>query len=301
MQKHAYLIMAHNHFGLLKKLLGLLDDARNDFYIHIDRGARGVDLEDIRSAVRQSPVVFVPRIRVRWGGYSMVRCEVQLLDAAVRHGGYAYYHLLSGVDLPLKTPDEICRFFAQNEGYEFVHIDPNPVKPADRIRYYYPLQDIMGHHRRSLTGFLLSYPQKLLLFSQKLLKVDRLRGKGVQVAKGANWFSITEECARYVVSRKDWIEETFRYSHCADELFLQMLLVDTPFEERLYRPGEKSRFATMRLTDWNRGYPYTWRAGDYGELDASECLFARKFDPALDPVIIDMLCARLRREGKPLC
>ena len=29
-QKHAYLIMAHNNWGILKKLLELLDDSRND-------------------------------------------------------------------------------------------------------------------------------------------------------------------------------------------------------------------------------------------------------------------------------
>ena len=39
MDRHAYLIMAHNHFGFLKELLGCLDDSRNDIYLHIDRKA----------------------------------------------------------------------------------------------------------------------------------------------------------------------------------------------------------------------------------------------------------------------
>lgn len=36
MQKHAYMIIAHNDFDLLETLVRLLDDPRNDLYIHID-------------------------------------------------------------------------------------------------------------------------------------------------------------------------------------------------------------------------------------------------------------------------
>lgn len=36
MKKHAYLIMAHNNWKILEKLLILLDDKRNDIYLHID-------------------------------------------------------------------------------------------------------------------------------------------------------------------------------------------------------------------------------------------------------------------------
>ena len=33
---HAYLIIAHHHFNQLKLLLTLLDDERNDLFVHID-------------------------------------------------------------------------------------------------------------------------------------------------------------------------------------------------------------------------------------------------------------------------
>lgn len=38
MKRHAYLIKAHHQFDLLEKLLWLLDDERNDIYIHIGVG-----------------------------------------------------------------------------------------------------------------------------------------------------------------------------------------------------------------------------------------------------------------------
>ena len=34
--KHAYLIIAHNDFEILKKLVSLLDNEHNDIYIHFD-------------------------------------------------------------------------------------------------------------------------------------------------------------------------------------------------------------------------------------------------------------------------
>ena len=40
MGKHAYLIIAHDKFEQLKRLLLLLDDERNDIYLHIDSKAK---------------------------------------------------------------------------------------------------------------------------------------------------------------------------------------------------------------------------------------------------------------------
>ena len=35
--RHAYLIMAHNEWELLNTLLSLIDDPRNDIFLHIDK------------------------------------------------------------------------------------------------------------------------------------------------------------------------------------------------------------------------------------------------------------------------
>ena len=43
-ERHAYLIMAHNNFYILEKLLILLDDPRNDIYIHIDKKVSKFDI-----------------------------------------------------------------------------------------------------------------------------------------------------------------------------------------------------------------------------------------------------------------
>ena len=53
---------------------------------------------------------------VRWGDISVVDAEFALFDEAYRRGEYSYYHLLSGVDMPLKTQNYIHRFFEKNAG-----------------------------------------------------------------------------------------------------------------------------------------------------------------------------------------
>ena len=48
--KHAYLILAHNEFVILERLIQSIDDERNDIYIHFDG-----KLKIIRSFSRSMP------------------------------------------------------------------------------------------------------------------------------------------------------------------------------------------------------------------------------------------------------
>ena len=42
----------------------------------------------------------------------------------------------------------------------------------------------------------------------------------VTFQKGDQWFSISDEFARYAVSKRNWVESLFASSICADELFM---------------------------------------------------------------------------------
>lgn len=104
MGKHAYLILAHKNFNQLKSLLKLLDHERNDIYVHIDRKAQSFDQQEFNSVCRYSRLLFIgDRHDVNWGGVSVMRAEISLLANATKYGKYDYYHLLSGMDLPIKS------------------------------------------------------------------------------------------------------------------------------------------------------------------------------------------------------
>ena len=243
MNRHAYLIMAHHQFHFLKELIHALDDERNDIYLHIDQKSSHFDFSDLSQAVHKSNLYFTERLNVHWGGYSQIACELTLLRAALP-GHYAYYHLLSGSDFPLKTQEEIHAFFEAHAGWEFLHL--------------------------------------LLSRLQRLFHVDRLKKESIALQKGANWFSITHEFAEYTLSREDWIEKHFRHSVCADELLLQTLALNSPFMEHIFDPfGDEHSLGNLRYVDWKRGgnnSPYTFQKEDAAFLKSLPHLFARKFE-----------------------
>lgn len=68
--KHAYLIMCHNNFKHLSKLLMALDDVRNDIYIHVDKKVVDFPFKDIEKSVKETGVTWVNRVSVGWGGFA---------------------------------------------------------------------------------------------------------------------------------------------------------------------------------------------------------------------------------------
>ena len=106
--KHAYLIMAHNEPEILQLLLSSLDDERNDIYVHIDRKA-SFDASVFRTLKSHFQVLPI-HIDACWGDFSLVEIELALFKEAYSKGSYAYYHLLSGVDLPIKSQDYIHNY-----------------------------------------------------------------------------------------------------------------------------------------------------------------------------------------------
>lgn len=143
--RHAYLIMCHTNFDQLNILLDLLDDKRNDLYLHIDKKSKGYSIDDIKSHAVKSELFFVKPMRVNWGGDSQIKLEIKLLAEATKIP-HEYYHLLSGMDLPLKTQEEIHAFFSGNSGYDYVSLERNNPQNInkscmDRLKYYYLFQN----------------------------------------------------------------------------------------------------------------------------------------------------------------
>ena len=123
--KHAYMIIAHGEPELLQLLLERLDDPRNDIYIHLDQKWTNPP----KLATKQAKLfLLTKRVDVRWADVSMLEAEYALFHAVKDSGqSYAYHHLLSGVDLPIKTQDYIHQFFLENNGKEFVGIHQRPM------------------------------------------------------------------------------------------------------------------------------------------------------------------------------
>ena len=227
---------------------------------------------------------FTKRICVNWGGHSQIRAEWILLQEATKTE-HAYYHLLSGMDLPLQSQDAIHAFFQRHRGKEFISIDQTDKEGtlvADRIAQYHFFQNRIGRNR----GLVIAMAERLeavLLKLQKKLRINRLRSYPGTIYKGANWFSITHSMALYVLAQEKLVKRLFYFSLCADELFLQTIAMESPYACNVTADA-------MRYVDWERGAPYTFRREDYVALWTSGKLFARKFDENVDMTIVERIC-----------
>ncbi len=68
--KHAYCILAHGSPGILKVLIGLLDDPRNDIYLHLDAKVDVGAFRDLRP-VRAGFAFVKERVNANWGGRAL--------------------------------------------------------------------------------------------------------------------------------------------------------------------------------------------------------------------------------------
>lgn len=290
--RQAYLIMAHNNFEQLNTLLMMLDDERNDIFLHVDARAADFDGASARAAVNHARLVFIPRMKPTWGGYSLVACQMNLLKAAISAGDHGYYHLISGADLPIQSNDRIIAFFDAHQGREFIHFtnrqDAGNLddEVRRRISVYHPFQNLVGRWGIRLNGLVES--------GQEACGINRLTGSRFEghLGKGSNWFSITHDFAQYLVGHRGEIESTFSSGFCADELVIQTMVLASPFKDRIYHEDADDDYASiMRHVDWKRGAPYVFRSADFDGLVHSGMMFARKFDARVDNEIILRLAA----------
>ena len=233
MGKHAFLIMAHNEFDILEKIIRLLDDKDNDIYLHVDKKSK-FNFEYFKNISKKSKLFFTKRINVKWGSVSQIKCEYILFKAAYpKH--YDYYHLISGVDMPIVTPKKIHEFFENNSGKEFVSIDNHENiddYSLERIKFYHLFVPWAHSKNRFKRKFFEKFSFRSLNIQRKL-KVNRLVNENKIFRKGANWVSITDSFLEYVLSQEKWVRKVFKFSFCADELFIQTLLYNSEFYKNI--------------------------------------------------------------------
>lgn len=234
--RHAFLLMAHNNYALVGRIMRKLDHPDNAIYIHIDAKSLFTqeDAARMRACCQHSAVYFVePRVRVTWGGYSQIECQLRLLETALREG-YDYYHYLSGVDFPIKSMAYIHDFFSQHAGCEFVHFcdDEFTQNMSGRFAQYHYLQEKAGRDKKKLVYWV---EKASVLLQRKLLRIDRRKKHPeINFKSGSNWCSITHAFSLCLLSKEALIRELFGNGSCCDEHFIQTILYNSPFVENLY-------------------------------------------------------------------
>ena len=276
MKKHAYLIMAHNNFYVLEKLLNLLDDPRNDIFIHIDKKTVDFDFGYFQALCKKAGVYYPrKRIDVGWAKPSMVEAELQLFHAAAKRGPYHCYHLISGSDMPLKTQDEIhelCEEFTVNR---LCYASSLTKWDRQRLCRYHNVIPGKGKISRRLNGYLDVLQEKL--------QVDRLKRRGMQPQKGGQWGSFTHDAVRCLLDNERKIRKMVRFSSCPDEVYKQVVLMHEG------HPVDPEDWRYLINVPPNPS-PITFTVKDFDSLISQKNkVFARKFVADVDREVVDLL------------
>lgn len=289
--RHAYLITAYDEPELLGRLVGLLDDPRNDLYIHWDKRSASPDWERVLPNSPSSQIVLMSSMRVYWGHYSQVRSVFRMLRAATR-GGHAYYHLISGADLPIKSQDFIHQFFADNQGTEFVALCGDYHREwVSRAHLFVPLLRSRNKGVRWAGARAHKWSNRL----QEFLGIDLTRKLGQPVYYGSDWYSITHDLATYALSRESVVKRAFRHSFIPTEFYMPTIIANSRFADRVF-PSEGDPYrSNVRFLEFPHGGsgPRLLGEADVPTLLASERLFARKFSMTREPAAVEALCSAL--------
>ena len=267
--RHAWLIIAHNEFTVLQRLVAALDHPRSDIYVHIDRK---VEQMPSLQVVQGRLFMLEQRMDVRWGSVSQIAVELLLLETALQNGPYAHYHILSGVHLPLRPVDALLAFYDAHPEASLARFWPKDEGDADfkLRRYHFPLQ----HYKCG------SPCQRRLcqLTWQAVIKVQKVLGirhlKKETFVKTDNWMSLTEPACRYLVAQKASILHKYRWSFCGDEYFAASELLLHPDRFRI------TDCPDLLFVEFEGDTPKTFSLKDFPVLQQKPFYWARKFSGA---------------------
>lgn len=272
----AFVVSAYKNPGHLSRLVHRLHTGPETvFLVHVDRKSDDATyLAMVDGVADLESVRFLPRHSCHWGGFGHVRASLKGIRELVRSGDDPdYVVLLSGQDYPIKSNAYLRDFLAAGANRCFFLHFPLPTENwshggMNRLRDWHVRY--RGLHLRLPLRRQLQHP---------------LRPWG-----GSAYWIISRPALRTIadfVDANPWYVRFFEHVDIPDEIFFQTILLNS---------AEAERCIDFRLhyTEWSRTpAPAILTAEDYQHLVESSCLFARKFDPAVDAQVLDLIDANL--------
>lgn len=283
----AILVLAHRNDDVLRAGLRQLGESF-DVYLHFDRRSPAPPT-DLPTRVR-----LIPRRRVYHGSYRQILATLDLFRHAATVG-YDRYVLVSGQDLPLTSNRAIRERFAACRDVDCITYVSDPewlAKAAGRLGRYHP-DRLRGVRPDTLwEGVRLRAQAVWCAIANRWLDlrgIERPRIDGL--AGGPNWMDLTHATVEAMLQRvasEPALLRRFRWTRFGDEHFFHTVF------NRLDRPLRLAPIS--RYVDWTSGpeHPRLLRCSDLERLWASDALFARKFDSALDAEVVARLLTRNR-------
>ena len=286
--------MFHNNFNQMKLLLKYLDHKNNFLILGMDKknaAKMGSVKEELLTLTKNAYVEYTEN-DINWGGYSQISTTLHMLEKSQQYP-CDYIHFITGADVPLMNAEMFDIFFENNRGFQFIEYAKDNYEFAKYKCNYFHLFVENKAYRNSLSLKMLNHGFVRL---QKLLSIER---KHSRLYHGSAYFSITNELAKYIISKQEYIKKNFRFTLGADEVWLQTIVADSAYLNNVYKFEMDG--ANLRYIDWKRrvgSSPYTFVSEDYDDLKRimnTKYIFARKFDENRDMDIISKIYSDLNK------
>lgn len=289
--KKAYIILAHKNAQQLKRLIEQLDEENAMFFLHIDKRT---SFNEFKNELKQfERLVFVERVSSEWAGFGLIEAVLNSIKQISSFNiPFERVILLSAQDYPIKSKDYINDFFRKSSFTNFIDyykIPNEKWKPNGGLyrvnKYYIGTKKYQKYLAKSL-NFL-----SMFFFPVK----RRLPLQTETPFAGSQWWIFDQNAINYIIS---FLEENpgyikfHRYTFAPDEVFFQMILLNTK-DEKLLSSISRDNKRFYKWCDANNAHPDILGEEDFKAIEKSDALFARKFDVAIDKVILDIIDKRL--------
>lgn len=277
--KIAHLILAHSDPQQLGRLIDRLQHDNAYFFIHIDKKSA---MDPFMFLAEQRQVYWVKnRVKVQWGAYSIVEATLNGFEEITNSGfKIDYVNLLSGADYPIKSTNEIHRFFEINKGRiytEYYAVNKEWKEAMPRLTQYH------------LTHYAFPGKYQVQKWLNRLMPV-RTMPDNLEAVGRSQWFSMSTEavfCILDYLKNHPEVVRFFKLTWAPDEIIFQTILYNSELKDKLVNDN-------LRYIVWADGKasPEILTENNREGLFASDALFARKFDMLKHPEIMDALDRR---------
>jgi hypothetical protein len=317
--KLAFVVQTYSEVGQATKLIAALKRHDQESVIVVSHDGSGSEVEQLKATPGVNHVIPSPGGRGRFTVIDGLLSSMRWL--LNRPAGFDWLVLLSGQDYPIRPLSELKGRLADPavDGY-FYHFDALDDAQANSGPMAWPRSEVENRYlfryglvkpfTSRIERALLKIPRRLIAMSDNYrLETNYGLGLGYRPSSsplgrdlsligGNYWMTINRRCVETVV---DFVDERpdvtayFRDVVVPEEAFLQTVLVN---DKRLAISPVELRY--FDFANSSHGRPMTWSSRDIPALRESGCYFARKFDEAAEPGVLEIIDEQLLRVGRGL-
>lgn len=265
--KKIILIQAYKDLDSLNDLIDQLQHKDLIIYVHLDKKST-IDI----SRVHNNAIIVRKRVDVGWGEFSQVKATLNgLKQIFIEQTDFSHVILISGQDYPLQSPENISSFLDRNLKNNFIQYFEIPdTGKYSNFKWRY------NHYHFSRNELLFRKFYSLLIHLRIINKYNRSTLKNYKYYWGSQWWMLTKEALEDILSNSSKnILKYFSHVFCSDEMFFQMLLLNS--KNKFDIINDHKKFMIWEEFD----HPKNLTISDFKQVDFENYLFCRKIESGI--------------------